>query len=159
MNTYALRKSCQEPQIFPENLVLGASGRDEWLSQRPDLYWLRWRTAVSWKTNKKLLHESRELLTLGTWHCFSIHLNQEILISCNKDFTKWFFSVPQTIPLVNIYWSWLVKQVSFKSLSILNFSQPTHLQEYPGCYSFDRDHTQSGVEVEKLAFPTVAMYQ
>lgn len=68
-------------------------------------------------------------------------------------------SVPQTILLVNIYRFQLVKQVSFKSLRVLNFSQLTHLQEYPGCYSFDRDHTQSSVEVEKLAFPTAAMYQ
>ncbi|XP_041910579.1 transmembrane protease serine 11G [Arvicola amphibius] len=41
----------------------------------------------------------------------------------------------------------------------LGSSQLTHLQEYPVCHSFDRDHTESSVEVEKLAFPSMAMYQ
>lgn len=93
--------------------------------------------ATSRKTNRKLLQESRELLTFGTWHYFSISQNKEILISCNKDFIKWFFSLPQTILLVNIYPSQLVEQVSFKSLSTLSLSQLTCLQEYLECYSFD----------------------
>lgn len=136
-------------------------------------FWKRWMTEPEtrhyWLTETGLLLE-RQTESFPTSQGSSLHLGLDVVSQLART-RKYLFPVTQTLssdsfPYLKPY-SWL----AFTCPNLLNkfllnlqvfltlLSQFTHLRQYPGCYSFDRDQTQSSVEVEKLAFLAVVMYQ
>lgn len=110
--------------VLPQGSILFilASERDEWqdlktrlvLTQNEDCHPLKDKHKTFPSIQGCCLGFGCDIIS----HVILISQNQEILTSCNKDLSS--DSSPQTILLVKVYPSQLVKLVYFKSLSILS---------------------------------------